>query len=85
MKTKKIQLSTMMFIQFFLWGTCYVTMGIYLGQTLKFTGVQIGLAYGTAAIASRIFSFIVGIVANRFFSANKVIAFLNLIGAGLLL
>ena len=80
----KCKLSFMMFVQFFIWGSWYVTMGTYLGQTLNFSGVQIGLAYGTVAIASMISPFIVGMIADRFFSANHVMAFLNIIGAGLL-
>ncbi len=82
--TIKLKLSAMMFFQFFIQGSWYVTMGTYLGKTLDFTGVQIGLAYSTAAIAAIISPVIVGMIADRFFSANRVLAFLNITGALLL-
>lgn len=83
-KNRKAQLSFMMFLQFFIQGAWYVTMGTYMGKTLNFTGVQIGLAYSTAAIAAIISPIIMGMIADRFFSANRVLAFLNVVGAVLL-
>ncbi|GAB1360607.1 nucleoside permease [Porphyromonadaceae bacterium] len=59
-------------------------MGTYLKYTLHFSGAQIGLAYSTAAIASMISPFIVGMIADRYFSANRVLAFLNAVGVVLL-
>lgn len=85
----KIQLSSMMFIQYFIWGAWYVTLGAYLNKNVfvnggPIGGVEIGLAYGTMAIASMISPFIIGMIADRFFSANRVMAFLNFVGGGLM-
>jgi nucleoside transporter len=76
-----IRLSIMMFLNFVVWGCWYVTIGTYLTMTLKFSGTQAGAVFGTTALASMISPFFVGLIADRFFSTERVILVLHLIGA----
>lgn len=81
MQTKlKAQLSVFMFLQYFIWGSWYASMGAYLANGLKFEGGQIGVAYGAFAIGSMIAPFFVGLIADRFFASEKILGILGLLG-----
>jgi nucleoside transporter len=85
MKPKIIAiLSFMMFLQYYVWGSWYVTMGTFMSEFLKSTGLQIGAVYSALAIATMISPFFIGMVADRYFAAQKVMGVLHITG-GLLL
>ena len=75
----RMQLSVMMFVEFFIWGAWLVPMWQYLNK-IGFSGSQIGAAYSTGSWAAIISPFFVGLFADRFFSAERVLAFLHVAG-----
>jgi nucleoside transporter len=80
----RLKLSLMMFLEFFVWGAWFVTMGTFLDNSLSASGTQISLAYLTQSLGAIAAPFIIGLIADQFFSAQKVLGILHLAGAALL-
>jgi nucleoside transporter len=74
----------MMFLEFFIWGAWFVTLGTYLLHNLNASGTQVGVAFLTQSIGAIVAPFIVGLIADRYFSAQKILGVLHLAGALLL-
>jgi nucleoside transporter len=78
------RLSVMMFLQFFIWGCWFVTMGTFLGANFQASGAQSALAYSTQSWGAIIAPFIIGLIADRYFNAERILGVLHLIGAVLM-
>ena len=83
-KSTQAQLSFMMFLEFFIWGGWFVTLGTFLGSNLNATGAETGMAYSTQSWGAIIAPFIVGLIADRFFNAEKILGILHIMGAALM-
>jgi MFS family permease len=80
----RLKLSLMMFLEFFIWGAWFVTMGTFLARELSASGSQISLAYLTQSLGAILAPFIIGLIADQFFPAQKLLGILHLAGAALL-
>ena len=78
------RLSLMMFLQFFIWGGWFVTLGTFLARNLEASGGQIGMAFATQSWGAIIAPFIIGMIADRYFRAERLLGVLHLLGAALM-
>ena len=78
-RTIYTQLSIMMFLEFFIWGAWFVTLGTYLGS-INFSGAQIGYTYVMNNVAAILSPFFIGMIADRYFNSEKVLAILHIVG-----
>ena len=81
----KLRLIIMNFLEFFVWGSWLISLGGYMIITLKFTGSQVGSIYATMGVASLFMPSLMGIVADRWINAERVLGACHLTGALLLL
>ncbi|MBL4676893.1 MAG: nucleoside permease [Mucilaginibacter sp.] len=79
--TTRVKLSTMMFLEFFIWGGWFVTLGPFLAATLKASGAQSGEVFSTQSWGAIIAPFIIGLIADRYFNAEKILGVLHIVGA----
>lgn len=80
----KFQLSFMMFLEFFIWGGWFVTLGTFLGENLNASGGEIAKAFSTQSWGAIIAPFIIGLIADRYFNAERILGVLHLLGAFLM-
>lgn len=80
----KVQLSFMMFLEFFIWGGWFVTLGTFLGDNLNASGSEIAQAFSTQSWGAIIAPFIIGLIADRYFNAERILGVLHLLGAVLM-
>lgn len=80
----KLRLIIMNFLEFFVWGSWLISLGGYMIITLKFTGSQVGSIYATMGVASLFTPSIMGIIADRWINAERVLGACHIIGALLL-
>lgn len=80
----KNRLIIMNFLQFFIWGAWLISIGVYLGGTLHFKGSEIGAVFSTLGIASLFMPAIMGIIADKWINAEKLLGLCHFMGAALL-
>ncbi len=80
-----IKLSILQFLQFFIWGSWFVTAGTYFLKNLQFSGREVALIYASFSVAATITPLFLGILADKVFAVEKLLSFLHFVGAGLLL
>jgi len=83
MKRTHLKLSVMMFIEWFIWGAWFVPLWQYLNK-LGFSPSEIAWSYSSTAIAAILSPVLVGVIADRYFAAQKVLAWLLLAGGALM-
>jgi nucleoside transporter len=81
MRAVTARLSVMMFLQFFIWGCWFVTLGTFLAAAFQASGAQTALAFSTQSWGAILAPFVIGLIADRYFNAERILGVLHLLGA----
>lgn len=76
----KLRLTTLSFLQFFIWGCWLITIGSYCFNTKHWSPGDFGVIFSTMGISALFMPPIVGILADRVFNAEKLYGILHLLG-----
>lgn len=79
--TIRFKLSFMMFLEFFIWGSWFVTLGTFLSQKLNATGLETANVFSTQSWGAIIAPFIIGLIADKYFNAERILGVLHILGA----
>ncbi|MEJ5091734.1 nucleoside permease [Sphingobacterium faecium] len=80
----RFKLSFMMFLEFFIWGAWFVTLGTYLSKNLQAQPLEIANVFSTQSLGAIIAPFIIGMIADRYFNAERILGVLHIVGAVLM-
>lgn len=79
--TIRFKLSFMMFLEFFIWGSWFVTLGTFLSQKLNASGLETANVFSTQSWGAIIAPFIIGLIADKYFNAERILGVLHILGA----
>ena len=85
MKNIKFRLTVMNFLQYAVWGSWLISLGTYLGKNLGFEGSQIGSFYATMGIASLFMPAVMGVIADRWVQAQRLLGISHIVAAALMI
>ena len=85
MKNIKFRLIVMNFLQYAVWGSWLISLGTYLGANLHFEGSQIGSFYATMGIASLFMPIVMGVIADRWVQAQRLLGISHIVAALLMI
>ena len=81
----KIRLTVLSFLEFFIWGAWLITIGAYWFQNKQWGGSEFGQIFSTMGLSAIFMPAIIGIIADRYINAERLLGLCHIAGAIVLL